>query len=131
MKYQVHQNAIVYGHLKIDSPGEYVFKSNNYWGRHAFFVNGKLVFQVFRGSQKGRSDSGGVLRSKERITLPRGYVPFCLVGYVDARGSIGIPDWATPTQQSYRKIPQDVVFHDPQDYEVRDAAELWSRIHGP
>ena len=50
-------------------------------------------------SVAGGSD-GGVEQSKERIVLQEGYIPFVLVGYVDARGGIDTLRWAPRIQRS-------------------------------
>ena len=89
--------------------GEYVFKTYNYYDRNALFINHQPVCR-YRGSVAGGSD-GGVEQSKERIVLQEGYIPFVLVGYVDARGGIDTLRWAPPGSKGHEPLPLEKLYY--------------------
>ena len=107
--YPQNKNTAFIGFIKIDEPGEYVFKTYNYYDRNALFINHQLVCR-YRGSVAGGSD-GGVEQSKERIVLQEGYIPFVLVGYVDARGGIDTLRWAPPGSKGHEPLPLEKLYY--------------------
>ena len=58
-----------------------------------------------------RGSDGGVEQSKERIVLQEGYIPFVLVGYVDARGGIDTLRWAPPGSKGHEPLPLEKLYY--------------------
>lgn len=108
-KYAEDKNAVAYGFLHIDQPGEYEFRTYNHYDRNALYVAGQLICP-YRGSVTGGSEPSG----KERITLRKGYVPIVSVGYVDAKGGVEVT-WKPPSQKEFLPIPAGLLFHQAKD----------------
>lgn len=108
-KYDESKNAVAYGYLKIDQPGEYEFRTYNHYDRNALYVAGQLVCP-YRGSVAGGSEPSG----KERIVLRKGVIPIVSVGYVDAKGSVDVT-WRRPGEKEFSAIPVAVLLHETKD----------------
>jgi len=100
-RYNATRNAVAQGWLKIDEPGEYTFKSDNFYDLNALYVNG-LLLCPFRDI-----DNVG-----HKITLEKGLVPIASVGYVIGRGTADVK-WKVPGQEAFSDIPADRLLHDP------------------
>ncbi len=107
--YPESANAVFFGYLKIDRPGTYTFRAYNFYDRSAIFVNDVRV-SGYRGSVSNGTDPGNPQKSKEKIQLPSGYIPFAVIGYVDARGAVNEVQWAKPEDASFSKIPPERFF---------------------
>lgn len=103
--YKGGKHAVAVGYLKIDVPGVYKFQTYNYYDRNALYVGGKLVCPYMV-----RDDS------KELIPLRKGYVPFLLIGYADAKGSVETMTWHVPGTPKAVPIPDEALFHDAEVY---------------
>ena len=101
------KNAVAFGYLKIDHPGDYEFRTYNHYDRNALIVAG-LVVCPYRGSVSGGSEPTG----KERILLRKGLVPIASIGYVDAKGNVNVT-WRPPGAKEFSPIPKDLLFYDP------------------
>lgn len=113
LSYPESANAVFFGHLKLDRPGTYLFRACNFYDRSAIFVNGVRV-SAYRGNVSNGTDSGNSKKSKEKIQLPIGHIPFAVIGYVDARGAVNEVQWAQPQDESFSKIPAERFFYNDQ-----------------
>jgi hypothetical protein len=109
LQYDAERNAVAFGYLRIDEPGEYRFRTYNFYDRNALLVGGQIVCP-YRGSVANGTEPA----DRERITLRKGYVPIAVAGYVDGRGSVAVT-WMPPGQNAYAPIPKELLFHDPAD----------------
>lgn len=92
------RNAIAFGFLKIDEPGEYAFRSDNYYDRNMLYVDGQLVCK-FRDGET----------TVNRIILDEGLVPIVCVGLYECRGEIKVT-WQPPGARELESIPTDRLF---------------------
>lgn len=104
--YDAEKNAVASCFLKIETAGEYEFRTYNFYDRNALFVAGQNVCP-YRGSVTGGSEPAG----KEKISLRKGYTSIVSVGYVDARGSVTVT-WKPPGQKDFSPIPKELLFYD-------------------
>lgn len=104
--YDAEKNAVASCFLKIETAGEYEFRTYNFYDRNALFIAGQNVCP-YRGSVTGGSEPAG----KEKITLRKGMALLVSVGYVDARGSVAVT-WKPPGQKDFSPIPKELLFYD-------------------
>lgn len=124
--YPAGRNGVAFGYLKIDEPGDYVFKTYGYYDRNSLVVGGKLVCP-YRGSVRGGTDSGDPKQSKERIRLTAGLAPIAAIGFVDARGKMEVL-WCPPGKSQFEAIPESRLLHDPQWMSLDTGADIQARL---
>ena len=98
-RYEGQYNATATGFLKIDEPGKYTFRSENFYTRNLMYLDGKLV-------QKYRQMSLYV------VELDIGLHPMVSVGTPGARGSVTVT-WMPPGKTTLEPIPLGLLFHKP------------------
>ena len=101
-KYNTSRNAKAEGFLKIEQPGEYAFKIENWKNRCALIVNGVEMRKSYG------SDWPGVTR----VQLPAGMIPITCLGYVATSESTTV-SWQPPGAKELSPIPDDRLFHLP------------------
>lgn len=97
--YNQSNNAVAGGYLLIKQAGEYSFNSNNFYDRNALYINGKVLCGYRDGEGK-----------RQAITLPKGLVAIHSIGFVSARGSVGVR-WLPPGQKDPSVIPEELLYH--------------------
>jgi serine/threonine protein kinase len=100
-QYSEDLNAVVFGYLKIDVPGDYRFNSNNFYDRNALFLGGRCVCG-YRDGEK----------TEKTVHLEKGYVPILSAGYVAARGTVQVT-WQPPGATMPQPIPPTLLYHMP------------------
>jgi len=99
-KFKETRNALAFGFLKIETSGDYVFDSNNFYDQNALYLNGTEVCRYRDGTKSAP------------IKLEAGLVPFLSLGYAGARGSVDVK-WQPPGQSALSPIPPSLFAHDP------------------
>jgi hypothetical protein len=100
MTYDATQNMYTVGFLRIDKPGEYVFRSESFYERDLLTLNGKVL------------DRYGTRAHLATIRLEIGLIPIICAGSTGARGSVNVT-WQPPGAKELTPIPSSVLFYKP------------------
>ncbi len=101
-KFPQDLNAAVAGFLKIDVPGEYRFRHDNFYDRNALYINGRPICP-YRDNSNTPS---------EPMKLEKGYATIVSLGYFAARGYTQVK-WQPPGAPDLQPIPPQLLFHLP------------------
>lgn len=95
----IERNAVARGFIKISAPGEYFFKTHNYYGHCQLLIGTKEV-------NKFREDG-----TPGSIRLNPGYHALLCVAWGNGNGEATQVQWMPPGTKEWVPIPEDLLFY--------------------
>lgn len=99
LSWNPERNAIARATLKIEKDGDYQFNADSYFDRNLLMIDGEVVCDFRDGPD-----------AIQTVTLKKGTVELCAVGFVESRGKLEI-QWRPPGQRELSAIPLRLLSH--------------------
>lgn len=95
----VDENAIVTGYIKIETAGQYAFRTDSDYDRNELLIDGKIVCAFGDGPNKGQT-----------VQLRAGLLPIVSVGYAITTTEVRV-QWMPPGATQWADIPNKLLGH--------------------